>query len=52
MSIYETGFCWKCGKVCKGLFCNKKHQGQYEKKQAAEIMKGKRAGYGVAGSTH
>jgi hypothetical protein len=33
-------------------WCNVKCQNQYERKQESCIMKGKRAGYGVAGSTH
>jgi len=48
----ETGYCWKCGHQCKGLFCNKKHQEQYEREQERFIKKGKKAGYGLAGSTH
>lgn len=48
----ETGFCWKCGLPTKGLFCNKKHEEQYNRKQENQIKKGKRKGYGVAGSTH
>jgi len=48
----ETGFCWRCGKVCKGLFCCEKHKRQYEMMQERLIKKGKRAGYGLAGSTH
>ena len=47
-----TGFCWKCGRVCERLFCNVKCQNQYERKQDAAIIRGKRAGYGVRGSTH
>ncbi len=54
MSIYPTGFCWKCGLPCKEgeLFCNKKHEQQYKQKQEDGIKKGKRAGYGIVGSTH
>jgi len=49
----KTGFCWNCGKVIKeGLFCNKKCEWQYKNKQERQIRKGKRAGYGLAGSTH
>ena len=55
MSLEVTGFCWGCGAVCQGLFCDpkkKKCKEKYERKQVAGIMKGKRAGYGAAGSTH
>ena len=58
MSQYEnlekTGFCWKCGMPCgkDDLFCSRKHQEQYEREQDRKIHKGKRAGYGLAGSTH
>ena len=52
MSIYETGFCWECGRICKGLFCSKKHEEKYCRKLESQIKKGKRAGYGLAGSTH
>jgi hypothetical protein len=65
MSLKETGFCWKCGHaigemidgrlvfgVSKKLFCNPKHQKQYEREQERQIKKGKKAGYGLAGSTH
>ena len=59
----KTGFCWKCGKQIKEpvfieigfdgyLFCCKKHQQQYYRDQDRQIKKGKRAGYGIAGSTH
>lgn len=50
--IEITGYCWKCGRQCKDLFCSKKHQEQYERQEVAKIRKGKRAGYGLAGSTH
>lgn len=55
MSIYETGWCWGCGKVIKsGLFCLKprKCQEQYERKNDSKILKGKRAQYGIKGDTH
>lgn len=52
----ETGFCWKCGRQIKQglLFClpPKKCKEQYERKQEDVIIKGKRAGYGISGSTH
>jgi len=49
----ETGFCWNEGKPIKqGLFCDKKCERQYEMKQERLIKKGKKAGYGLAGSTH
>lgn len=50
-----TGWCWKCGRAINiGLFCAKpkKCQEQYEKKQDSQIIKSKRAGYGITGSTH
>ncbi len=47
-----TGYCWKCGRPCDYLFCNKKHEEQYNREQARHIRKGKRGGYGLAGSTH
>ena len=59
----KTGFCWKCGRPIKEpifiemgfdgyLFCCKKHQQQYYRDQDRQIKKGKRAGYGITGSTH
>ena len=50
----ETGFCWDCEHICKGLFCAKpkKCQDKYERKQDSGIKKGKRASYGVSGSMH
>lgn len=51
-SLKITGFCWNCGKVCEGKFCNVKCQNQYERKMDTKIHKGKRGGYGLAGSTH
>jgi predicted nucleic acid-binding Zn ribbon protein len=52
--LEPTGFCWKCGLPCEKdkLFCSPKHQWQYKKDQERQIRKGKRAGYGLAGSTH
>jgi len=52
MNIYKTGFCWKCGKLCVDLFCNKKHEDQFKRDLERHVIKGKRAGYGVSGSTH
>jgi len=51
--LTPTGFCWKCGLPVKGdeLFCDKKHREQYERAQGRGVKSGKRAGYGVAGST-
>ena len=56
----ETGFCWKCGKSIEGfienlskdLFCSTKHEQQYYRNQERQIRKGKRKGYGLAGSCH
>lgn len=28
-NLKTTGFCWHCGRVCKGLFCNEKHKRAY-----------------------
>lgn len=53
VKIEKTGFCWKCGLPVKtGLFCNKKHQEQYERAEERKIIRGKKAGYGARGSTH
>ena len=51
--LNATGYCWKCGRAVKEgeLFCTKKHEEQYERAQARGIKIGKRAGYGLAGST-
>jgi hypothetical protein len=61
----QTGFCWGCGRPCEGLFCRdvrgktvyaSKCQRTYEnvvqREQERGIKRGKRAGYGVAGSTY
>jgi hypothetical protein len=58
--IEPTGFCWKCGRVLKAdsvgyradLFCCEKHEQQYNRGQDGQVRKGKKAGYGLAGSTH
>ena len=51
--LEHTGFCWRCGWQCEDkLFCNVKCQNQYEREQDRHILKGKRAGYGVTGSTY
>ena len=58
--LESTGFCWKCGKQIEGyienlnkdLFCCKKHEEQYYRQQDRQIRRGKRAGYGLAGSCH
>lgn len=48
-----TNFCWKCGRYCPGKkFCGEKHPQIYEREQEAKIIKGKKRGYGLAGSTH
>lgn len=56
MNIQITGFCWKCGKQCKDLFCSKKCERLFFKKEKIENERvnkiGKRAGYGISGSTH
>lgn len=58
MSIYPTGFCWKCGLPIKEglLYCPapKKCNKQAELKQRREQNKinSKRDGYGIVGSTH
>jgi predicted nucleic acid-binding Zn ribbon protein len=47
-----TNFCWRCGRVATGrLFCNDKCKQQYIMAQDRKIRRGKRAGYGLAGST-
>lgn len=53
-NLYPTLYCWRCGHPCKPneFFCCKKHQQQYERNQDRQIIKGKRAGYGIVGSTH
>jgi hypothetical protein len=51
----ETGFCWGCGRVISsGLFClkPKKCEEKWRREQERGIKKGKRAGYGLAGSMH
>lgn len=54
----ETGFCWNCGRqIQKGLFCIAKNgrnkcEHHYKWMLERQIKKGKRAGYGLAGSTH
>ena len=53
-----TGFCWACGRACAAavLFCGDKCQRRHDRERAAEerrqVRKGKRQGYGAAGSTH
>jgi len=61
-NLYPTSFCWKCGGVIQikafradynsSLFCSLKHEQQYNREQDRQIHKSKRAGYGLAGSTH
>ena len=50
--LKPTGWCWRCGRVCEGLFCPKpkKCEDIYYRNQERQILKGKRAGYGLAGS--
>ena len=54
--VPQTGFCWKCGRACPGLFCREACQRAYARMKAAEdnrlVRRGKRAGYGPQGSTH
>jgi hypothetical protein len=65
--LEATGFCWNCGKVLKpqkpwiedkhilgfkDYWCDEKCKNQYERRQDAKILKGKRAGYGLKGSCH
>ena len=51
LGLEETGYCWRCGRQVKqGLFCDKNHEWQYKRQQDNLIRKGKRAGYGLAGS--
>lgn len=52
--LEPTGYCWKCGKPCEegALFCNKKHAQQHERNLDRQIKRGKKQGYGAAGSTH
>ena len=58
-----TGFCHSCGRVCRGVFCANSRTGaddtcrrRWEREQAVQanraIRRGKRAGYGISGSTH
>jgi len=55
LNMEETGFCYGCGRQIKeGLFCPKprKCEEQYNRRQDRQIIKGKRASYGITGSTH
>lgn len=56
MELEVTGFCWNCGRACDGLFCDPRCRLRHERKAAIQenrqTRKGKRAGYGAAGSTH
>ena len=51
-----SGWCWACGRVCAGLFCDAKCQRRYERALAVIekriVRRGRRNGYGAAGSTH
>ena len=60
METEPTGFCWRCGRGVvdgRALFCDNagKRQRAYERAKAAQenrvIRRGKRAGYGIGGST-
>jgi hypothetical protein len=56
--IEKTGYCWNCGRQCKELFCDKKCEEQYNKKQdkgsfgrgGHSVRIGKKDNYGLAGS--
>ena len=52
-NLKVTGFCWKCGRQTQGLFClkPKKCKEIYIREHDAEIRRGKKAGYGLVGST-
>jgi hypothetical protein len=54
--IEVTGYCWYCGKACSGLYCDKRHEELYKKRQTRDrdhyTFNGKREGYGLRGSTH
>ena len=62
-----TGYCWNCGKILrpqklwteskdftgwKDYWCNEKCKNLWERKQERYVHKGKKRGYGLAGSTH
>ena len=54
--LYPCGSCWKCGRQMGPgiLFCvvPKKCEQQYNRDQERGVLKGKRAGYRLAGSAH
>jgi len=50
--LKPCGTCYKCGLPCEGLFCNDKQKEQYIRNLERQIKVGKKAGYGLAGSTH
>jgi hypothetical protein len=59
--LEPSGFCHKCGyrildnfgrPIMSELFCSKKHKEQYERAQDRLTIRGKRASYGISGSTH
>jgi len=52
MNIKKTGWCWKCGRACKDLFCNDKCKHGWEVIQQKATFDGKRRGYGLKASTH
>ena len=57
-AMKPTGWCWACGLQCgrEKLFCDKKCENKYLRGKARifkrEVRIGKKAGYGLAGSTH
>jgi predicted nucleic acid-binding Zn ribbon protein len=60
MKEYPTGYCWNCGRIIEpgDLFCKNKGKCEraHDKKKRVQRnhaeRTGKRAGYGLAGSTH
>lgn len=54
--LSPTGWCHACGQECTDLFCNPRCERRHQREQAAltnrMVRRGKRAGYGVGGSTH
>lgn len=63
MTLEPTGWCWECGRALdvgfgtlQALFCRPACQRKYDREQEVQRQrierKGKRAGYGPAGSTH
>ena len=52
----KTGWCHHCGRVTVGVFCRLRCRRGWEITQRVEerrvVRRGKREGYGLAGSTH